>query len=161
MVYHPARDNQTEYTTTFQEGENQLKITLTGNKNASTTKILTVDYITPETKAQREKERLEAELAEAEQKRITKEAETESMRQDLVRLAFSPFDGSHRKLVEFVKSTMNDPKSFEHVETKYVDQGQTLLVTMTFRGSNSFGGIIKDQIIAIVDLEGKVLQVLE
>lgn len=55
---------------------------------------------------------------------------------------FSKWDGSHIELVREVKALMNDPGSFEHVETLYSLQGDKMILTMKFRGKNAFGGVI-------------------
>ena len=54
---------------------------------------------------------------------------------------------------------MNDPKSFEHIETTYTDKGDYLLVYMKFRGKNSFGAKVLQTAIGTVDLNGNVLSV--
>ena len=74
---------------------------------------------------------------------------------------FSPWDGSHRGLVRIIKDSMNDPKSYEHVETKYWDMGDHLVVLTTFRGKNAFGGVVKNWVKARADLDGNVLEVIE
>lgn len=73
-------------------------------------------------------------------------------------------NGSHRVLEDYVKLYMNDPKSFEHVETKYImpkDTGVTATVyIMTYRGKNSLGGVVTETIRATCDIKtGKVLNV--
>lgn len=58
----------------------------------------------------------------------------------------SPWNGSHREFVKLVKDRMNDPDSFEHVETRVTPvQGDGKhIITMQFRGRNAFGGIVKN-----------------
>lgn len=56
---------------------------------------------------------------------------------------FSGWNGSNPEFVYAVKSTMNDPSSFEHVETRFKDNNDgTLKLFMKFRGKNAFGAII-------------------
>ncbi len=55
---------------------------------------------------------------------------------------------------------MNDPDSYEHVETRYGDKGTYLIVTTTFRGKNAFGGVARNTVTAKVDLEGNVLEIV-
>ncbi|MBN2088933.1 hypothetical protein JW964_04945, partial [candidate division KSB1 bacterium] len=74
--------------------------------------------------------------------------------------SFSAWDGSHRGLTEYIKKSMNDPSSYEHVETKYSDKGDHLVVKTTFRGKNAFGGIVTNSITAKVDLNGNVIEVI-
>ena len=61
---------------------------------------------------------------------------------------FSGWDGSNPELVEYVKSRMNDPNSFEHVETKFYehDGGDKLRIVMTYRGKNGFGGVVTERV---------------
>jgi hypothetical protein len=74
---------------------------------------------------------------------------------------FSSWDGSHIGLTKLIKNSMNDPKSYEHVNTKYSDEEEYLLVKTTFRGKNKFGGVVTNWISAKVSLDGRVLQVLD
>jgi len=54
---------------------------------------------------------------------------------------FDSWDGSHIKLVQYVKPRLRDPNSFGHVETTYIDKGDKVFVTMQFRCKNGFGGV--------------------
>lgn len=74
---------------------------------------------------------------------------------------FSSWDGSHRNLAQTIKQGMNDPKSYEHVETVYWDRGDHLVVRTTFRGKNAFGGVVVNSVKAKVDLNGNVFQIIE
>lgn len=54
----------------------------------------------------------------------------------------SPWDGSHRAFEALVTASLNDPDSYEHVETLTWPrdaQGRNQIV-MTFRAKNGFGG---------------------
>ncbi len=78
---------------------------------------------------------------------------------------FNTWDGTHIALVSLVKTTMHDPDSFVHVETKYlrlkteehVEQAgngaeiDDVYLYMTFRGRNAFGGKILSDVEALVD----------
>jgi len=85
----------------------------------------------------------------------------EEERKKELQKGFSTWDGSHNKLTELIKESMNDPDSYEHVETVYFDQGDHLIVNQTFRGKNSFGGTVKNTIKAKVSIEGDVIEVIE
>lgn len=74
---------------------------------------------------------------------------------------FSAWDGSHRNLERVIQKSMNDPDSYDHVETAYWDQGDHLIVRTTFRGKNAFGGVVKNSVKAKVSLNGQVLQILD
>jgi len=85
----------------------------------------------------------------------------EQARKELIDRGFSAWDGSHRKLEEFIKSQMNDPDSYEHVETRYGDRGDFLIVQTTFRGKNAFGGVVKNSVKAKVGLDGEVMEIID
>lgn len=72
---------------------------------------------------------------------------------------FSAWDGSHPGIVQSVKASMHNPKSFEHVETRYAETPEGMKVQMRFRGTNGFGGVITSSVIAVVDENGNVLRV--
>ena len=75
---------------------------------------------------------------------------------------FSAWDGSHIKLSRYVKERMKNPDSFEEVSTKYRDNGSKITVQMTYRGTNSFGAIVTNSIIANTDaITGEVLEIIE
>ncbi|MGN6604544.1 MAG: hypothetical protein ACTHK8_18945 [Ginsengibacter sp.] len=80
---------------------------------------------------------------------------------DLIKKQFSEWDGSNVNLVKYVKENMNDPESFEHVETVYWDlkDKNQIKVRMTFRGKNGFGALMKQSVVAYIDYSGKILSV--
>lgn len=105
-----------------------------------------VKKLTPEEQAA-----VDAKVKEAEAK-----AKADAEKADFdkwVKDQFSAWDGSHITLVKLVKENMNDPKSFEHDTTTYVEDGDMkgITVKMVFRGKNAFGGVIKNTVIAHVD----------
>ncbi len=77
-----------------------------------------------------------------------------------VKAQFSPWDGSHRTLESAIQKSMNDPDSYEHVETTYRDLGDSLIVSTTFRGKNGFGGVVKNTVVAQVDLDGNIMEII-
>ena len=85
---------------------------------------------------------------------------SEEIRKEQIEKNFSSWDGSHRGLTELIKKSMNDPKSYEHVETVYWDKGDYLLVKTTFRGKNAFGGVVPNSVTAKVDLNGNVSEII-
>ena len=84
----------------------------------------------------------------------------EEIRKEQIGKHFSAWDGSHRGLTKVIKQSMNDPNSYEHAETVYWDKGDHLVVKTTFRGKNAFGGVVKNWVMAKVDLNGNVLEVI-
>lgn len=81
-------------------------------------------------------------------------------REKLIKQQFSTWDGSHRKIVKYLKKSMNDEDSFEHISTVYYDEGETLLVITKFSGKNGFNATIKQTLTARVDLQGNVIEVV-
>jgi hypothetical protein len=90
----------------------------------------------------------------------TSKKPVELTRAEKIQRNFSGWDGSHIKLTRVIKAGMNDPKSYDHIRTTYVVQGDTLLVTTLFRGKNAFGGLIINKVVARVDLDGNVLDII-
>jgi len=84
----------------------------------------------------------------------------EQIRKDRLAKHFSAWDGSHNGVTALIKKSMNDPNSYDHVETTYGDKGDYLIVKTTFRGKNAFGGVVKNWVIAKVDLNGNVIEVI-
>ena len=102
----------------------------------------------PQPQAQPEKPEAKPTLAETRNQSIEK--------------CFSGWDGAHSNLVKIIKTSMNDPGSYEHVETRYIEDWNALLVTTTFRGKNKFGGVVKNIVRARTDAKTcEVLEILE
>jgi len=81
-------------------------------------------------------------------------------RQIKVESQFSSWDGSHRGLTELIKKSMNDPSSYEHIETRFRDNGDHIFVITKFRGANAFGGKVINTVSAKVDFSGNVIEVV-
>jgi hypothetical protein len=56
---------------------------------------------------------------------------------------------------------MNNPDSYEHVETAFGDRSDYLIVRTVFRGINGFNAVVKDSATAKVSLHGYILEVIE
>nr|MBC8555682.1 hypothetical protein [Candidatus Brocadiales bacterium] len=79
-----------------------------------------------------------------------------------IKAQFSTWDGSHKNLEKLIKKSMNDPDSYEHVETNAWDMKDHLVVKTTFRGKNAFGGTVTNWVKAKVSIDnGKILEVIE
>ena len=74
---------------------------------------------------------------------------------------FSGWDGSHINLTQAIKQAMNDPKSYEHVETVYWDMNDHLIVQTKYRGNNAFGGKVLGMVKAKVSLDGQILEIID
>lgn len=106
-----------------------------------------------------EKEEKERAIAEAEAKAKAEEEFNKNRKENIEKL-FSAYDGSNRALEKYIKDNMNDPDSYDHIETRYSDKGDHLLVITKFRGANAFGGKVINIVSANVDLEGNVIEIL-
>jgi hypothetical protein len=82
-------------------------------------------------------------------------------RQKEIESHFSAWDGSHKSVTRAIKASMNDPGSYDHVETRYSEMGNYLVVHCKFRGKNAFGGVVLNAVQAKVDLSGNVLSLSE
>lgn len=80
-------------------------------------------------------------------------------RERMIQNQFSQWDGSHVQLVKTVKATLHDPKSFEHVSTKYWDRGDDIKITMVCRAKNGFGALRTTTYVATADLNGNLTDV--
>ena len=79
------------------------------------------------------------------------------------KLQFSAWNGSHRKTVEFVKESMHNPKSFKHVETRYIDHAEKgyRVIQMKYRGTNLYNAVVTNSIWVKVNLHGNVFEVIK
>ena len=121
-------------------------------------------------KKEAEKKARAAEKAKAEEeKRLAKEKEkaekakkeAEKAREDELNKYFSAWDGSNTELVNYVKANMNNPDSFEHVETLFKDHGDGFRIIMTFRGKNAFNGTVTHKVMARLNKETRELTEIE
>ncbi|MBC23617.1 MAG: hypothetical protein CMJ32_06845 [Phycisphaerae bacterium] len=85
----------------------------------------------------------------------------EELRKERLSDGFSGWGGSHLALAKLIKAGMNNPESYDHVETVYWDNGDHLIVKTTFRGTNAFGGVVTNWVRAKTDLDGNVLEVID
>ena len=90
---------------------------------------------------------------------------TPSTPRNSIESQFSPWDGSHDELENFIKTKMNDPDSYEHVETGrwgHRSANDYYLVRTTFRGKNAFGGMIINSVTAKVrKSDGAILEITD
>jgi len=84
----------------------------------------------------------------------------EQIREERIEKYFDVWDGSHINLTKIIKDSLNDPESYQHDKTLYVDRGDHLIVETTFRTKNKYGGMVTYQIKAKTDTSGNVLQVI-
>lgn len=61
-------------------------------------------------------------------------------------------------LEHLIKSNMNNPDSFKLVHMYWKDTGKFIVVKITFRGTNSFGGMVTQTIIYDINYKGDVIK---
>lgn len=86
--------------------------------------------------------------------------------QERVESHLNKWGGSHRELETYIKASMNDPGSYEHVSTKYImppdSTFNSAIFITTFRGKNAFGGITVQTVRARCNINtGKVEVIIE
>jgi len=137
--------------------DKSLELVNLGSKDSE---IVYKEYINKvkEIEKQEEQER----LIEAENKRKAEEFRArEKERQEAIYRQFAS-DGSHPGLIRYIKSRMNDDTSFRHQLTKVVDNGNCLIVSMEYRGTNAFGAVMLGNVIAEIDpYSGEILSVFD
>lgn len=78
---------------------------------------------------------------------------------------FSGWDGSYRPLEKLIKKSMNDDSSYKHVETMshlVLGKNPHAIVKTTFRGTNAYGGVVKQTVTGRVDVRtGDVIEILD
>ena len=78
---------------------------------------------------------------------------------------FSGWDGSYRPLEKLIKASMNDDSSYKHVSTVYhliLNKDPHAIVKTTFRGTNAYGGMVKQTVAARVNVRtGEVDSILD
>jgi len=103
-------------------------------------------------------ERKKREEKEAKRKKLKREKEAK--RKKLIEEQFSAWDGSHIGLTRMLKKNMRNPDSYEHIETTYRDDGKSLVIKTRYRGQNGFGGMTIGEVMARVDFNGNVLEII-
>ncbi len=95
-------------------------------------------------------------------KATVKKAKAPKTRSERIDEQFSRRDGSHRRLEHLIKDKMNDPGSYEHVETFYWDMKDHLVVRTSFRKKSAYGGVIIDWVKAEVSINnGDVIKIID
>lgn len=82
-------------------------------------------------------------------------------REEIISKCFSVWDGSHIELTRIIKESMNDPDSYKHIQTTYTDIGNNINIKMSFRGRNAFGGVVKQTVYAVTDLNCNIIEIDE
>ena len=78
-------------------------------------------------------------------------------RKHRINMQFAGFSGANWHVEDYIKERMNDPDSYKHIATTFVDRGSYILVHTRFRGKNALGAVIIQDATAKVDIDGNVL----
>jgi len=89
-----------------------------------------------------------------------KPTKAEIHKQNIEKL-FHPWDGSNIELEKKIKESLNDPESYEHITTTYIDTGDFLSVKSIFTAKNGFGGVIKQEVVIQQDTLGNIIKVVK
>ncbi|MBG6243205.1 MAG: hypothetical protein EKE20_15960 [Candidatus Symbiopectobacterium sp. Dall1.0] len=91
--------------------------------------------------------------------RMKQKQKAAEKRKEEIELQFSHWDGSHRDLERRIKESMNDPDSYKHYKTFYLDHGKHITVITGFGGRNSFGGMVRNTISADYTINGDFIKI--
>lgn len=106
-----------------------------------------------------------------------------SARNIWIREQFSAWDGSHRKLKELILENLNDEKSYDHIETTYIDvnseerinnvnkilsdagysqrvEMDDLFISTQFSAKNAFGGTVKNTAYGIASYSNQTITLI-
>jgi hypothetical protein len=112
--------------------------------------------IIKEVAERKEKEKIERELAAE----IKKQEAFNKNRKENIEKQFSDWDGSHPKLSRMIEEGCRNPDSYEHIETRFRDDGNSIFVITKYRAENGFGGMTIGNVTARVDFDGNVLEIV-
>ena len=84
----------------------------------------------------------------------------QQIRKETIEKAFSAWDGSHYNLERYIKKHLKDPDRYEHIETRFGDKVDHILVITKYRARNSFGGMVIEQVAAKTDINGNITEIL-
>lgn len=84
------------------------------------------------------------------------------VKEEKIQAQFSGWSGEHRNLERIIKNSMNNPDSYEHVETIYrKTSNDTIIVSTKFRGTNAFGGVVLNGVVAEFDIDGNFIKIIK
>ena len=93
--------------------------------------------------------------------KLTPQQEESNKHDKWVEKQFTGYDGGRGKLIQLVKDNMNDPKSFKYVSSTRSFMGDDLIINMKFRGKNSFGAIVEQEVKCKVIYDDDSLMIIE
>lgn len=140
------------------------------NDDIQKSKTIEIERVSTDELTQREQERIE-QVEREEQERVAAAQEQQrqaeiAARDKKVEAQFSAWDGSHITLTRFLKDNyLKDPKSYEHIETRYAvveDEAWDYVTVITsYRAKNSFGWYVIWSMVAYFDIDGNPIKIDE
>ena len=79
----------------------------------------------------------------------------------LIERQFSAWNGSHYKLEKSIKAQLKNPDSYQHVSTKYWQVDDGVVVSSTYRATNSLNALITEIAKAKYSFDGKLIGLVE
>ncbi len=121
--------------------------------------VIGIIYINSQPDKEEKKDTFVENISDDEIDSIIAETNKPKSKADIENL-FSAWDGSLPSFKDYIKENLQNPDSFEHVETKFRDDGDGLTVIMKYRGENGFGAIRTQTAIVKTDYEGNILNLI-
>jgi len=91
---------------------------------------------------------------------LKKQKEFNRNRKRNIEKQFSSWDGSHPTLSRMIKECCKNPDSYEHIQTRFRDDGKSIFVITKYRAENGFGGMTTENVSVRVDFDGNVIDIV-
>lgn len=76
----------------------------------------------------------------------------------LIEAQFSP-NGEHYELAKMIKESMHNPDSYEFVSGEHWINSNGTFASLKYRGTNGFGGIVTEEVVATLDCNGNIVSI--
>jgi hypothetical protein len=89
---------------------------------------------------------------------IEKKEKEELERKDAIAAQFDRKTGEHQMIRLVLRTSLNDPDSYEHASTTYEERGKLIRVTCLYRAKNAFGAKVLQQVTADCSIETGIIE---
>jgi hypothetical protein len=69
------------------------------------------------------------------------------------------YNGEHYELAERAKGSMHDPNSYEFVSGEHWTNESGIFAALKYRGTNAYGAVVTEEIIATLDSNGNIVSI--
>lgn len=69
------------------------------------------------------------------------------------------YQGEHYELARMVKESMHNPDSYEFVSGEHWTNNNGTFASLKYRGTNGFGGVVTEEVVATLDSSGNVISI--